>query len=143
MALIRRHMDFSSPVCYYCEVGKGSCVKDIWEKKKMKKKKKKKKSVKSSQSQSYKGKKASLPRNGTSKQLRRKVSVCIPTVVPLCHYHPWSMFLTSAVNYYSKSFCFYFFIFRNEKKRWCQTGGWADRQRKQCLPPLATEQSSL
>jgi len=36
MALIRRHMDFSSPVCYYCEVGKGSWVKDIWENKKKK-----------------------------------------------------------------------------------------------------------
>lgn len=60
MALIRWHIDFSSPVCYYCEVGKRSCVKDIWEKKE-KKNNKKRKSVKSSQAQSYKGKKAILP----------------------------------------------------------------------------------
>lgn len=48
MALIRWHIDFSSPVCYYCEVRKRSCVKDIWEKKE-KKNNKKRKSVKSSQ----------------------------------------------------------------------------------------------
>lgn len=142
MALIRQHMDFSSPVCYYCEVGKVSRVKDICEEEKKNKKEGKKKSAKSSRAQSYTGEKAGLPRNGTSKQFRRKVSVCIPSVVPLCHYHPWSMFLTSAVNYYSKCFClgllFFFFIFRNEKERWCQAGGRADRQ-----SPLATEQSSL
>lgn len=112
--------------------GKGPALRICGRKKK---KEEEKKSVKSSQAQSYKGKKASLPRNGTSKQFRRKVSVCIPTVVPLCHYHPRSTFLTSAVNYYSKCFCFYFLIFRNEKKSGVrQGGGQRGRESNVCLP---------
>lgn len=115
-------------------LGKGPALR-ISERKKKSKERRSKKSVKSSQAHSYKGKKASLARNGTSKQLRGKVSVCIPAVVPLYHHHPWSTFLTSAVNYYSKRFCFYVFIFGNEQKRWYQAGGGqADGESNVCLP---------
>lgn len=116
MALIRWHTDFSSPVCYYCEVGKRSCVKDVWEKKEKNKKGKKK--CKVFTGPKLKREESQSSRNGTSKQFRRKVSVCIPTVVPLCHYHPWSVFLTSAANYYSKCFCFSFLFLKFYFQEW-------------------------